>query len=575
MPFYPQSFPVVSSIPADGATDVATTVTVVVRFVAPMDVTTVSVATFRLFGPDRQAVSGTVIYPYQADVLQAAFQPAAPLAPASRYLVEIVGGPNGVRTTMGATFPLSFTFQFTTAAEVQTRPEAPHLLSPAHRSQVTITTPTFQWSRVVVSFVPTTDYVITADPDAADTIARTPTSSIPDGATVTVVYSDNTTQQVQLNGTQPASLFKDITSASEVAAVRMDAPRYEIQVSRDADFASRDWETITANVSITAPADGFLSTVTDQVTFYWRVRAWNYADLEGPWSDVFVFIYAPYLGLLPEAPPPLTLLESVPADQSAYAPSNLTEISLRFSADLQDATVTPDAFILEGTPLVGSGQAPSSPVALSWSGITESAGLVRLALDAATPLQPNTEYRLRIRSTLRGTGGETPESDMLVRFVTEISPAYTIVSQVRSELGDLSGDLADCDIAKFILQVSQYADQLAPAPYGTPISDATPQRTNAVWFEEYVRYEVAIRLLLRLVGGRIPRYGESVQVGDVVIRTGGQASPDASVILARLERRRDEAFQRLTSWPYASAHPASSYRGERVRPYPLASRMRY
>jgi ketosteroid isomerase-like protein len=99
---------VVSTIPANGATNVAVNTAISATFSVPMNATTINATTFTLMGPGATAVTGSVNYAGNT----ATFTPAAVLANNTLFTATIT---TGAEDPTGAPLSVNFVWTFTTA----------------------------------------------------------------------------------------------------------------------------------------------------------------------------------------------------------------------------------------------------------------------------------------------------------------------------------------------------------------------------------------------------------------------------------------------------------------------------
>lgn len=196
-----------------------------------------------------------------------------------------------------------------------------------------------------------------------------------------------------------------------------------------------------------------------------------------------------------------------------------------------------------------------------------------------TPLEPfpeNSRIRIRLRPYVAGVSGKTLKPGFELEFLTHLHPFYSSIRQIRLDIGKFIEDVSDLDIARVIHQVSKWADQVAAKPYGSLNSDfpgETQRNTdNRIFFHLYTRWESDIQLLLRNVADHMPDRSQSLQVGDWTRRSPGSLSPEISVVLTRLEQRRNEALRylKLGEGTYPGIHGATL--GAVGNPYPFEAR---
>lgn len=200
----------------------------------------------------------------------------------------------------------------------------------------------------------------------------------------------------------------------------------------------------------------------------------------------------------------------------------------------------------------------------------------RLIFTPTEPFPENNRIRIRLRPYVAGVSGKTLKPGFKMDFLTHLDPFYSSIDLVRADIGKFIEDVEDLDIARVIHQVSKWADQVAAKPYGSINSEfpgeTQRQTDNTIFFHLYTRWESDIQLLLRNITDHAPNRNESLQVGDWSRRGPGSLSPEISVVLTRLERRRDEALRylKLGEGTYPGIHGATL--GSVGRPYPFEAR---
>jgi hypothetical protein len=112
---------VVSTVPAAGATGVATGVAVTATFSKAMDPASITSATFALRDAAGQAVPAAVSY--VASAFRAELRPTSALATSATYTATVAGGPDGVRASDGQPLAGDFAWSFITAAPAPPPPD--------------------------------------------------------------------------------------------------------------------------------------------------------------------------------------------------------------------------------------------------------------------------------------------------------------------------------------------------------------------------------------------------------------------------------------------------------------------
>ncbi len=119
---------VISTIPANGATNVAINSTISVTFSEPMDPLSINSLSGTVTGPGGWSVMGTVVYVPSSNTL--IFTPTNPLNNSSTYIVTLVAGINGITDLAGNAMAANYVFSFQTAAAPDTTPPTVTLTSP-------------------------------------------------------------------------------------------------------------------------------------------------------------------------------------------------------------------------------------------------------------------------------------------------------------------------------------------------------------------------------------------------------------------------------------------------------------
>lgn len=200
----------------------------------------------------------------------------------------------------------------------------------------------------------------------------------------------------------------------------------------------------------------------------------------------------------------------------------------------------------------------------------------RLIFVPAEPFPKNTRVRVRLRPYVAGESGRTLKPGYEFDFLTHLDPFYSSVDLIRADIGRFIEGVDDLDIARVIHQVSRWADQIAARPYGS-INEDFPGETqrqtdNRIFFHLYTRWESDIQLLLARIADHSPGRNESLQIADWTRRGPGSLSPEISVALGRIERRRDEVLRylKLGEGTYPGIHGVDL--GSIGNPYPFEAR---
>jgi hypothetical protein len=369
---------------------------------------------------------------------------------------------------------------------------------------------------------------------------------------------------------------------------------YDFQISREAKFGTILFSSVVSGVSITPDYEFEHNTL-----YYWRVRAIinGATPIVGAWSECNQFRYmisedtGGTIGTTPATPISGDLdtfdIVSVSPEPDQLFVADPTYISAKFNDYVDSFSVTSDTFkvyiedlaqMKEPTRVNGDIQVVGDTIIFT---VAESPlDSTPVASSSPNPLFENSIYRVVIKSSVRSLNGVKVGDDIEWYFCTTFTPYYSTVSIVRNEVGTYIENKTDMEITRKILEVSQWADQIAANPYGTLnedyLGDTQATTYNNIFYHEYVKYETALRLLSQTVLDRSKASGTSRTLGDLTITQSAGKSSDISTTLNRLTAARNQAKLYLTLSTDISAPtfalPRSVVKGETTYPYPLTSR---
>jgi hypothetical protein len=501
--------------PKNGTSDVAVDIVISVTFIVDMIEDSVQPSGIVLFDESNTKIPVDVVYLNKV----ATVTPRVALDPGTRYKLLVCSGASGVRTVAGQILGTDYNINFTTANAVP--PGKVTLLAPVDRSIFNGLTE-FRWQ-----------------------------------------------------------LVPSITN-------------YEIQISNESTFGSLLYSSAITGDSVIPDID-----FEHDETYYWRVRAVSNSTtpLTGSWSDTWQFRYllSAQGAVSPPGSTPATLLDviSVIPGAEAMFVSDLTSITVEFSADIDPLTVNENTFIVEVDYLDGAGEPKMATGQFDVIGNVVVFNFGQQSTTPTTPSTPvvttpiigvggelsvtrNTMIMVNLTRGIKTTDGSPLIDDIQWMFSTVLTPYYSRISDIRDELRTATASVTDFQIAKQILRVSQWADQIAALPYGSQNEDylgETQQETNnCIFFHNYVRYETALRILHDQTLERMQIQGGMKQIGDLIIKDGIYISPDYIQTVKRIEELRNKYQHYLTLGKNTYPLPRSVVKGETNYPYPLTKR---
>jgi len=185
-------------------------------------------------------------------------------------------------------------------------------------------------------------------------------------------------------------------------------------------------------------------------------------------------------------------------------------------------------------------------------------------------------YTVEVYKGITSVEGDKLPDDISWTFATTFTPYYSSIRAVKAEIGTFLDQIPDLDIAREILAVSRWADQIAARPYGSVnddyLGETQSKSTNNIFYQNYVRFETSIRLLNRVMTEHMQYHGRQMQIGDLKVKSSGSMTPDSNIILKRLETLRNRAETYLTMGRQTYALPKSAIKGNTQYPYSLNTR---
>jgi hypothetical protein len=346
-----------------------------------------------------------------------------------------------------------------------------------------------------------------------------------------------------------------------------DAMRYELQVDNEIDFASTIFNESEINTTIYRPFLNLASPYDIPHQYYWRVRAIDAQGNPGLWSETRQF----YLDdSVPEDPSTPVVESSILEIVSLFPVENssenqaLTSLSIELSASINPSSVSTNSVKVTMKDVDGG-----LPETLTPSDVVCSRDAVTVNFSEAIP--ENKEITVSVMDTILGVNGETFDGHEY-KFLSKLTPYYTYIDIIKTDLGTFVDSLSEVDISKTIYKVSAWANQIAYQEYGAINEDLAGDRqqstTNKIFYHEYVRYESELRLLLRITMERAVEFSGNKVLGDLEIEGKKTMVPDINIVIKRLEQNRDSAQRMLTEGPGTKARPVSAILGSSGDPHP-------
>lgn len=386
--------------------------------------------------------------------------------------------------------------------------------------------------------------------------------------------TDKTTpvDQVVLVGPDDQSVARGpvIFTWKEVEQVDASEIFYQFQLSTEAKFGS-------TSLNVEDIADTEIEPSFDfehDTIYYWRVRAYN-KNNKGLWSSPWQFRYTI---LSAEEEADQGIIRDTETDVFDFAevfpkPDSMsidpeTTIRIKFNRPVDPESIQNNiAVFFEDVDGIGE------PINVFGDTICED-NIVEFTPDPA--FTENGIYTVEVYKGITSVEGDKLPDDISWTFATTFTPYYSSIRAVKAEIGTFLDQIPDLDIAREILAVSRWADQIAARPYGSVnddyLGETQSKSTNNIFYQNYVKFETSIRLLNRAMTEHMQYHGRQMEIGDLKVKFSGSMTPDSNIVLKRLETLRNRAETYLTMGRQTYALPKSAIKGNTQYPYSLNTR---
>lgn len=427
---------VVSTIAANGATDVAVDAPISATFNMPMSPASITTATFKVVGPGGAAVAGAVTY----NGLTATFTPSASLASGTTYTATIT---TGAATPGGTQLIGNYVWNFTTSSPPLTVVSTVSVNAATGVPVDQVLSATFSEAMDCTGF-PAGAFRVVAAPGSTPvpgtigcTGAVATFTPAADLAYNTVYTATISTAAKDLAGTQLAGDYvwsfrtlPALTSPTVIATVPVNgATAVPTNQALSATFSvAMNPSTISATTftlktttsgtsvpgAVTYVAAGSVATFTPTATLaptteYTATITTGAADLSGA-ALAGNYVWTFTTAALPLAVPP-TVISTVPADLATNVPLNQT-VSATFSEAMDPATINSGTFSLAGpgaTPVAGL---------VAYSAISDT-----LTFTPASNLPASTLFTATITTGAKNLAGTALAGNYVWTFTTGAAPA--------------------------------------------------------------------------------------------------------------------------------------------------------
>lgn len=157
----------------------------------------------------------------------------------------------------------------------------------------------------------------------------------------------------------------------------------------------------------------------------------------------------------------LTISETYPEDRAAFVDSDITTVTVTFSADLDATTVTDSTVTINGHAADGSRTGDPEYTETLTKTLSVSGDVLTITLDPDEVFDNNIIV-IEFDETVADTDGNTLAADTSFFFGTEMVPFYAGIRHVRLRLGTLGNYFPDETIALAIWDASLEADAFEP-----------------------------------------------------------------------------------------------------------------
>lgn len=406
---------VLATLPATGATGIATTASITATFDEPMASATLTTTTFALSVQGGATVSAAVTY--DAATRTATLSPSAALAPDTTYTATIKGGAGGVEDVAGNALASDYVWSFTTAPDGAGPCTTPCSLWDATATPTLLADPDTSAVELGVKF--------RSDVDGDITGIRFYKSTTNTGTHVGSLWSSTGTLLAQATFTnESASGWQQVDFSAPVAiqANTLYVASYHTDVGRysvDGGYFAVAYN----NGPLSAPADG--EDGGNGLYLYgpggFPTNTWDSANY---WVDV---VFTTNTG--PDTTAPAVTGTSPP--DGAVDVGLSTILTATFSEPMAAATVSGTTVKLELNP-AGGGAAVPVPATVTYDAATRSASLTPDAV-----LSLNAQYTATVTGGAAGVkdlAGNALASDKTWTFTTVVSdPCATPANAVVAE----------------------------------------------------------------------------------------------------------------------------------------------
>ncbi|HEY1160453.1 MAG TPA: Ig-like domain-containing protein [Terracidiphilus sp.] len=461
---------VVSTIPANGATDVVINTTISATFSVAMNPSTISATTFTVTGPGGTAVAGAVTY----SGVTATFTPSAVLAYGTLYTGTITAGATDLGgTNLLASYSWSFRTVTPPPAVISTVPangatNVPisqvlsatfsEAMAPASISATTFTVTdpsgaavagTVTYSGVVATFTPMANLANTTVYTATITTGATSAAGVPLPANYPWSFTTITPPPMVI-ATVPVNSATGVSLGQVLTATFNEAMSCATLTTPPAFIVKGPGTTAVAG---TVSCSGAVATFTPTAdlafnTVYTATITTGAEDLAGtPLGANYVWLFR----TLP-APTPPTVISTVPANLATGVPINQA-LSATFSVAMTPATIDTTTFTLAVT----GGAAVTGVVTYV------AAGSVATFTPTAD-LTPSTQYTATITTGAQDLAGIGLASNYVWKFTTAAAVVVVPPTVTSTIPLDLATDVP--------------LNQIVSATFSVPMNPATINSTT-------------------------------------------------------------------------------------------------
>jgi hypothetical protein len=149
----------------------------------------------------------------------------------------------------------------------------------------------------------------------------------------------------------------------------------------------------------------------------------------------------------------------------------------------------------------------------------------KITFTPTAPFANNMKYTVMLSSDIKSVKGTNLTQEYTFNFQSKFSPSYCSIDVIIDDISPWIGNLSRELIARYIYRSSVFADNMAvDAPMQPDPVTAVPTLTYEA--QQFVRYDVDMKLIQLVYLDRVAHGGDDIQLGDFMIKKKSSFTPD-------------------------------------------------